>query len=341
MMESPHRGGIPIAQKVYFHSALLPEIPVSSTSSQNRLLLPMQRSGTISSIRRTVCLEWDAETNRPRNVKPFLEAAPMNESTRLSHETELDQIKKYSCRTGVRKVAVELPQHHRHREDTPSDAVVPHDEALYTGTGHGNGCRGRNPDLFGRCSLENNSPGDNTMSVSVMVRAERGCRFRTWILPFGRGWKSTATDSAFNPVCESCNRPLLVPIRGIQRMEPNIIWGICPEWNDTSYPCHQMNCPTCNPPEKAYVVWVGESFYETPESYLDEVRRMGISRKIPFVPEDLNVGDWVFLGFRKLIPTGEYNREHEEIKLPGIFHAFRVTSIEKLLTDAQQKDQHT
>jgi len=106
------------------------------------------------------------------------------------------------------------------------------------------------------------------------------------------------------PVCESCNRPLLVPIRGIQRMEPNIIWGICPEWNDTSYPCHQMNCPTCNPPEKAYVVWVGESFYETPESYLDEVRRMGISRKIPFVPEDLNVGDWVFLGFRKLIPTG-------------------------------------
>jgi len=123
-------------------------------------------------------------------------------------------------------------------------------------------------------------------------------------------------------------------------MEPNIIWGICPEWNDTSYPCHQMNCPTCNPPEKAYVVWVGESFYETPESYLDEVRRMGISRKIPFVPEDLNVGDWVFLGFRKLIPTGEYNREHEEIKLPGIFHAFRVTSIEKLLTDAQQKDQY-
>jgi len=26
--------------------------------------------------------------------------------------------------------------------------------------------------------------------------------------------------------------------------------------------------------------------------------------------------------------------------LPGIFHAFRVTSIEKLLTDAQQKDQY-
>lgn len=181
------------------------------------------------------------------------------------------------------------------------------------------------------------------MSVSVMVRAERGCGFRNT-----RGYYLCGGGMEVHchrlplpiPVCEACKRPLIVPIRGIQRIEPNKVWTLCPEWQDLSYPCHLVKCPSCFPPEKAYVVWVGESFYETPNSFVDESRRMGISRKIPFVPDDLKVGDWVFLGYRKLIPTGNYNKDHEEILDPGIFHAFRVSTIEKLLTDAQQKDQY-
>jgi len=181
------------------------------------------------------------------------------------------------------------------------------------------------------------------MSVSVMVRAERGCGFRNT-----RGYYLCGGGMEVHchrlplpiPVCEACKRPLIVPIRGIQRIEPNKVWTLCPEWQDPSYPCHLVKCPSCFPPEKAYVVWVGESFYETPNSFVDESRRMGISRKIPFVPDDLEVGDWVFLGYRKLIPTGYYNKDHEEILDPGIFHAFRVSTIEKLLTDAQQQDQY-
>ena len=181
------------------------------------------------------------------------------------------------------------------------------------------------------------------MSVSVMVRAERGCGFRNT-----RGYYLCGGGMEVHchrlplpiPVCEACKRPLIVPIRGIQRIEPNKVWTLCPEWQDLSYPCHLVKCPSCFPPEKAYVVWVGESFYETPNSFVDESRRMGISRKIPFVPDDLKVGDWVFLGYRKLIPTGNYNKDHEEILDPGIFHAFRVSTIEKLLTDAQQQDQY-
>ena len=181
------------------------------------------------------------------------------------------------------------------------------------------------------------------MSVSVMVRAERGCGFRNT-----RGYYLCGGGMEVHchrlplpiPVCEACKRPLIVPIRGIQRIEPNKVWTLCPEWQDLSYPCHLVKCPSCFPPEKAYVVWVGESFYETPNSFVDESRRMGISRKIPFVPDGLEVGDWVFLGYRKLIPTGNYNKDHEEILDPGIFHAFRVSTIEKLLTDAQQQDQY-
>ena len=181
------------------------------------------------------------------------------------------------------------------------------------------------------------------MSVKVMVRAERGCGFRNT-----RGYYlcGGGVDVPCHrlplpiPVCNACKRPLINPIRGIQQIAPNVVWTRCPVWQDPSYPCHARNCPACFPPEKAYVVWVGESFYETPESFMDEAQQMGISRKIPFIPDELNVGDWVFLGYRKLIPTEKYNKEHEEIRDPGIFHAYRVRSIEKLLTEAQQKDQY-
>ncbi len=142
------------------------------------------------------------------------------------------------------------------------------------------------------------------------------------------------------PVCKACQRPLVNPIRGIQCIEPDNIWTRCPEWQDLAYPCHRIECPSCLPPEKAYVVWVGESFYETPEQFLEEARRMGISRKIHAVPEDLEIGDWIFLGYRKIIPTGEYAKDKSEILAPGIFHAFQVNTIEKLLTESQQKDQY-
>jgi len=88
------------------------------------------------------------------------------------------------------------------------------------------------------------------------------------------------------------------------------------------------------------VVWVGESFYETPDHFLEEVREMGISRKIHAIPEDLKIGDWVFLGYRKLIPTGERTKDGDVVMKPGIFSAFRVNAIEKLLTGPQMEDQY-
>jgi hypothetical protein len=180
-------------------------------------------------------------------------------------------------------------------------------------------------------------------SVRVMVKQKRGCGFRTprGYYLCGGGLEVYCHRIPLRIlVCEMCHRPLIHPIRGIQRIEPEWIWEQCPEWQDLTYPCHRTNCVLCFPPEKAYVIWVGESFYETPDHFLEEVRKMGISRKIHAIPEDLKIGDWVFLGYRKLIPTGERTKDGDVVMKPGIFSAFRVNSIEKLLTGAQMEDQY-
>lgn len=183
-----------------------------------------------------------------------------------------------------------------------------------------------------------------TMAVKVMVRGERGCGTRNtrgYYLCGGEGLQVKCHRLPLPiPICEACERPLIVPIRGIQMIEPTKIWTVCPEIHNPGYLCHALTCPICEPPEKAYVVWVGESYYETPDSFLNEAQEMGISRKIHAVPEGLEVGDWIYLGFRKYIPTGEYKRDGTEIKEPGIFHAYQVHTIEKLLTEKQQKDQY-
>ena len=67
---------------------------------------------------------------------------------------------------------------------------------------------------------------------------------------------------------------------------------------------------------------------------------MGISRKVHTIPFDINVGDWIYLGFRECIPTGEFRGPGREMMAPGIFHAYQLGAIEKLLTESQQKDQY-
>ena len=64
-------GGIPIAQRVYFHSALLPpEIPgvIYIVPKQVALAYAEIRDDFVYPDTQSAS-EWDAETNRPKNVK--------------------------------------------------------------------------------------------------------------------------------------------------------------------------------------------------------------------------------------------------------------------------------
>lgn len=76
-------------------------------------------------------------------------------------------------------------------------------------------------------------------------------------------------------------------------------------------------------PERAGLLWIGEKFYATPELFTAEAARMGISRRIPAVPNEFELGDtWVLLAHRKTLV-----QNHPE-RVPAIFSMFRPRAVE-------------
>lgn len=53
-------------------------------------------------------------------------------------------------------------------------------------------------------------------------------------------------------------------------------------------------CLMCDPTEKpAYIMLVGEKFYPTPDDFRREAQELGISKRIPFVPKSMVLGETV------------------------------------------------
>nr|WP_293837746.1 hypothetical protein [uncultured Arsenicibacter sp.] len=96
-------------------------------------------------------------------------------------------------------------------------------------------------------------------------------------------------------------------------------------------PCKKAGCQIseCRPfgiQKQYYLMWVGEKFYKTPAFFLDEAKRMGISKRLPEVPKNFVVGtDWVLLAHPKT-PFQDDSANMEF--LPGIFAAFCPDRIE-------------
>ncbi|WP_138994310.1 hypothetical protein [Larkinella sp. C7] len=95
--------------------------------------------------------------------------------------------------------------------------------------------------------------------------------------------------------------------------------------------CRISGCSDCFPFKvmKRYgLMWVGEKYYKTPAYFTEETARMGISKRLPFIPKGFNVGmDWILLAHRKCpfeTLTGTDFR-------PGIFTAFCPQQIDYIV----------
>jgi len=111
-------------------------------------------------------------------------------------------------------------------------------------------------------------------------------------------------------------------------------------------------CWLCDPTEDpAFLMLVGEKFYPTPEDFMNEGVAQGVSKRIPFIPKNLQVGKTViYLAHHKAVAVTEPAllqhamncMEAEETGQPrlletgkvsmslGIFTAFVAQKIEKL-----------
>jgi len=106
--------------------------------------------------------------------------------------------------------------------------------------------------------------------------------------------------------------------------------------------CH-VRCFLCKPNEdSAFILTIGDKFY-TPDSFMDEARRLGVSKRIPFIPKDLVLGQTVaYLAHNRAcqintnepLPLSNESDVMETTRIEykyGIFTAFIPQRVEKLI----------
>ena len=152
--------------------------------------------------------------------------------------------------------------------------------------------------------------------------------------------------------CPVCGQGIKVS-RGFTRINPLDLWGPHDKCTDRMRPCHL--CDPQNQP--AYIMLVGKKSY-TPDEFLVEAQRMGVSKRIPFIPKELELGKTViYLAHPKAVEVREplaiqqamaiaKNRSSlqpslfpEEMVKPtyqmGIFCAFIPKRVEKLIWQSE------
>lgn len=190
----------------------------------------------------------------------------------------------------------------------------------------------------------------------MAIEQERGCGYRKVnALYLVGGYIPVDCDRMPLPIgaCPVCGHGLHFT-RSMTEIDPLRLWGI-------HQPCKDAPvCVMCYPPNSNdvghYVMTVGKKYY-SPESFLEEATRVGISKRIPFIPKKLVFGSSVVylahpeaveirespvmqeaLGILEDAEGGGQRRlleaEHKPHKAMGIFCAFRPYRIEKLIKES-------
>jgi len=81
-------------------------------------------------------------------------------------------------------------------------------------------------------------------------------------------------------------------------------------------PCSKKGCKGCIPfdgsVDKFGLLWVGEKFYST-KSFTKEAAIKGVSKRIPFVPKELIIGEtWILLAHKRAVYDPEEELERLE-----------------------------
>lgn len=191
----------------------------------------------------------------------------------------------------------------------------------------------------------------------MAIEQERGCGYRKVnALYLVGGYIPVACDRMPLPIgaCPVCGHGLHFT-RSMTEIDPLKLWGI-------HQPCKDApTCVMCYPPNfndtvGHYVMTVGKKYY-SPQSFLEEATRIGICKRIPFIPKKLVFGSSVIylahpeaveirespvmqevLGILEDAEGGGQRRlleaERKPHKAMGIFCAFGPQRIEKLIKES-------
>lgn len=147
--------------------------------------------------------------------------------------------------------------------------------------------------------------------------------------------------------------------RGFTRINPLKLFGLHDPGDEGICKDNLRPCLVCDPvDEVAFVMLVGEKFYPRPQDFLNEAVIMGVSKKVAFIPRELEVGKtMIFLAHLRACevkePVGVQQAmaildgsDHETPRLldaervkkvPGVFSAFIPTIISMLVWKSKLK----
>ena len=212
------------------------------------------------------------------------------------------------------------------------------------------------------------------MGVQVRVEGKRGCGFRKpggMYLVSGELSEPCPLLPYETHVCPTCGEGIR-PARGYTWVdgakfippvehgtpEHNAACPLAPEYEHddlgVAVPALAEDGSLVSRIGRCGLIWIGEQFY-TPQSFMSEAARMGVSRRITAVPRDFEVGEtWVLLGHRKAIqrPCSEGcgDEAHPDPECPvcegtgyehraGVLTAFRPTAIEYVVTGNESDEE--
>lgn len=183
----------------------------------------------------------------------------------------------------------------------------------------------------------------------MAIEPIRGCGYRkvggTYLIAGDAWFTCDRLPMPLKP-CPHCGQGFKFT-RGPAKINASIVFG-------DHNPCTCWGCDVCEPPDGvSYILWVGKQHYPTTLQFVDEAKRLGISRRISAIPKDLVVGETVVYlahpeAVNEILPAEsqgemEINGEHLDFQprlcevdqvaepSPGIFASFVPTRIERLV----------
>ena len=187
------------------------------------------------------------------------------------------------------------------------------------------------------------------MEVVISIEKKRGCGYRS---PGAGGVGFYFMGEGTFEACERLPFPLhaclccgagIKPARGFTWIEPASLFAVdqeprCTEVYNEGPPDQEHiheTCWMCNPTlagARAGLIWIGEKHYKTAAAFSLEASKMGISRKLPSIPNGFEFGKTLIYiahknGAPKLLEEGGIEWS------PGVFMVYRPSHIDLVIDD--------
>jgi len=178
-------------------------------------------------------------------------------------------------------------------------------------------------------------------NIRISVEHRRGCGFRKqggiYLVSPGTGFGCGLLPIPLT-VCPCCGSGYRHN-RGFTWINPAAI--AAQSGNACKRPEGCSICPLADAKvQKAGMIWIGASFYKTPDIFDAEAQRLGISRRVQAIPQGFKIGEsWIALAHIYAIQPTEVDLAAGTKAKPGIFRLFKPQAIEYVVKGTETEEE--